>query len=415
MCPKQPRAQCWRLFSQFVFALAVPFILARSLFAFDSVTINNVRTAPLVGPIHHGLQVETNGISDPSLSFYDVQIKPDGSGPFAPWQIYNAEVQPYDGRLINLPYRNGIQSLAADIVYCVRVRAVYGREVTPWAQRCGVRLTVGSVTPGDEDSDGLTNAEEFALGIDPQDRDSDRDGIDDATEVAGGSDPDHAYYSDLVARTPSIDFGMGDPFGRRRNQHQIIVIENTGEELAVLEEIRVVDEGAPGSSAAFHIGPHPDSLSPVPPRNILRLPITFLPVARGLVAARVEIVSNSPEPVASVSVTGTGVEIPDCAIRPEAIDFGTVSVNDEAVLTRDVVISNIPEPSPETETAFGFTVRSTVNGIAPGIRGFVLPQGEEIRIPILFQHPEPGDYEGFLEIRSAYCGIQRVEVSGRAE
>lgn len=388
---------------------------AHSAFAFDNVTITAVRSVVLEGPIHHGLQIETNGIGDPSLSFYDVQIKPDGSGPFAPWQIYNAEIQPYDSRLINLPYRNGIQALAADVIYCVRVRAVYGREVTSWASRCGVTLTTGPVTSGDADEDGLTNAQEFALGIDPQDRDSDRDGIDDGTEVAGGSDPDHGYYPDLVVRTPSINFGEGDPFGRRRNQHQFIEIENNGEELATIEEVRVVDEGVAGLSFAFHVGAHPETLSHIPPQNILRLPISFLPIVRGMVSARVEIVTNNPEPADFVSVTGTGVEIPNCDISPEIIDFGTVAVDDEAVLTRDVVISNIPTPAPDIETAFGFTIRSTVDGIAPGIRGFILPQGEEVRIPVLFQHPEAGDYNGFLEIRSAYCGTQRVELRGRAE
>ncbi len=176
-----------------------------------------------------------------------------------------------------------------------------------------------------------------------------------------------------------------------------------------------MDEGPAGSSAAFRVGPHPENISHIPPQNILRLPISFLPVARGSVSARVEIVTNNPEPVAIARVAGFGVEIPNCIISSERIDFGTVAADNEAVLTRDIVISNIPIPAPAEETAFGFTIHSTVEGIAPGIRGFILPQGEEVQIPVLFQHPEPGDYNGFLEIRSAYCGTQRVEVRGRAE
>ena len=44
--------------------------------------------------------------------------------------------------------------------------------------------------PGtDTDGDGLTDAEELALGSDPLDADSDGDGVDDSTEVAAGTDP----------------------------------------------------------------------------------------------------------------------------------------------------------------------------------------------------------------------------------
>jgi hypothetical protein len=278
-----------------------------------------------------------------------------------------------------------------------------------------VRLTAPPVTTGDDDGDGLTNAQELAMGLDPQDRDSDRDGIDDGTEVAGGTDPEHAYRPHLVIRTPTLNFGEGGPFGLRRSQHQFIEIENNGEEQAGIREVRFVDDGVVGSAMAFRVGHYPSLLSHIPPRNVLRLPISFLPLRRGFVSARLEVFQEGSDIAESASLTGVGVEIPDCQIHPEAIDFGAVRVDDRRVLTQDIVIRNIPTPSPPTETHFGFTIHSTVDGISPGMRGFVLPQGKEVKIPILFQHPRPGSYEGFLEIRSAVCGVQRVELKGRAE
>jgi large repetitive protein len=41
----------------------------------------------------------------------------------------------------------------------------------------------------DDDGDGLTNAQELALGTNPFNRDSDGDGVDDNVEIANGTDP----------------------------------------------------------------------------------------------------------------------------------------------------------------------------------------------------------------------------------
>ncbi len=50
------------------------------------------------------------------------------------------------------------------------------------------------VPSGDDgDGDGLTDAEEAALGTDPNDPDSDDDGFDDGSEILGGTNPLYAH------------------------------------------------------------------------------------------------------------------------------------------------------------------------------------------------------------------------------
>lgn len=51
---------------------------------------------------------------------------------------------------------------------------------------------------GDSDTDGLTDAEEEALGTDPNNPDSDNDGILDGEEVANGTDPNDANSGPLI-------------------------------------------------------------------------------------------------------------------------------------------------------------------------------------------------------------------------
>ncbi len=63
----------------------------------------------------------------------------------------------------------------------------------------------------DLDGDGLTNAEEEALGTDPEDADTDDDGMDDGTEVENGADPlDPDTDDDGI---PDGEDGLGDDDG----------------------------------------------------------------------------------------------------------------------------------------------------------------------------------------------------------
>lgn len=398
------------------------------VFAYSDVSITNVTSSSdLDGPAHHGLVVETAGISDPNLTFYEVNIKEDTGNPFYPtWEVYATELMPYDtGLKLNIPYRNGVLALKSGTKYCVRVRAIYTSETTDWAEECGITLTVsGSST--DADGDGLTETEEYGYGTDPNNADSDGDLVADNIEIDEGSDPNEARTPKIQVNTASINFGRGNAFGQYPNQHQYIEIENVGDDAAIIDSMTVKNVFPLffGSKEAFHVELFPSSLTHIPPENVVRIPVSFIPERNGSFRARIVIESsNNPEEIAEIELSGQGVEIPKCDLSETTIDFGTVSVDDQEVSTRRLTISNkssflgskMMGLFGASDYPFGFTVSSSNNQIVPGLRNFVLLEDTEITIPVLFRHSEAGNFDGILTIHSFQCGTQTVEVKGTAE
>ncbi|MBI4411687.1 MAG: hypothetical protein HY541_04305, partial [Deltaproteobacteria bacterium] len=158
--------------------------------------------------------------------------------------------------------------------------------------------------------------------------------------------------------------------------------------------------------------------------NVVRIPVSFIPRRNGLFRAKIVIESsNNPEEIAEIELSGRGVEIPKCDISESSLDFGTVSVDDQGVLTKDLTISNKSSfPGSRmislfggSDYPFGFTVSSSNSQFAPGLRNFVLPEDTELTIPVLFRHTEVGDFDGTITIKSFFCGEQTVEVKGTAE
>ncbi|MBI2340440.1 MAG: choice-of-anchor D domain-containing protein [Deltaproteobacteria bacterium] len=397
------------------------------VFSYSDVKISGVSSADFEGPAHHGLVVETEGISDPNLTYYEVNIKEDTGNPFyPPWEVYATELMPYDtGLKLNIPYRNGILALKAGTQYCVRVRALFGSDYTDWAEECGITLTVsGSST--DVDGDGLTETEEYGYGTDPNNSDSDGDGVDDGTEIAEGGDPNEALHPQFQVNTASINFGKGNAFGQYPNQHQYIEIENVGDDVALIDSVTVqnVFPYFFGSKEVFKVGSFPSSLTHIPPENVVRIPVSFIPKRNGSFHAKVVIESsNNPEEIAEIELTGRGVEIPKCDISPDSLDFGTVSVADQEVLTKELTISNKSSLLGSkmiglfggSDYPLGFTISSSNSQIVPGLRSFVLPEDTEITVPVLFRHTEAGNFDGTLEIKSFQCGTQAIEVKGTVE
>lgn len=398
---------------------AVFILVSLKAFAFPGAVIDNANPTLLEGPAHHGITVETNGITDPNLTSYEIHLKPDTGSPIPPWATYSTQILPHDGRILNVPYRNGVLSLTTERPYCVRVRAIYGETTTPWAERCGIILPPPTPTASDDDGDGLTDDREYALGTDPHDPDSDHDGHPDGAEVATGTDPHHALLPRLLVHTTLIHFGEGNAFGGRRNQHQVIELENVGDEAVHIDRINLADVSPPESAAFFQIGAYPSTITQIPPQNRVFIPISFIPRRRGPVAAQLQIVSNNPDPLAPIPLSGTGVQIPDCSVTPESLDFGTVGAMDQDVAVHDVTLANRPvsgdtQPPNSDNTPWGFVISSTNLAMAPGLRSFVLARDEELTLPVLFQHPSAAtDYESYLDIRSFHCGVQRVHLMGR--
>ena len=408
-------------FSCFGILLGI-FLLPTSLAAYPAVTIHNARFVSFSeSPVlHHGLEVETDGISDPHLTAYEVQIKPDSGGPYPPWQVYSTKIFPDHGRFLNVPYRNGIQSLHAGTQYCVRVRAIYGETPTVWSSHCGVPVPVQNTSPVDTDGDGLTDDQEYAAGTDPRDSDTDRDSLLDGQEVSSGTDPHRPQLPQLIIRTPSVNFGEGNELGGRRNQHQVIESENVGDRAAHIQSVQVTGIQPPEALAFFQLGTFHQTISNISPQNKIFIPVSFIPRRRGDARASIRIVSDNPTPLPSIPLAGVGVEMPDCSVTPQVLDFGTVAVGDQDVAVQEVILANHPVPGDNQRlnyenTPWQFTLFTTNLGMAPGLRSFVLQRDEEIHIPVLFRHATVGDYESVLGIQSFHCGTQLVRLSGRAE
>ncbi len=385
--------------------------------AFSKAVISKVEPVELEGKAHHGIAIRVAGITDPNLTGYEIQLRKDMIPP-PPWSVYNTSIRPFDTSTLVIPFRNGIFSLQKGVTYCFRVRAIYGDAPTDWTQTCGIASTGGSGGGGDADGDGVSDDQEYALGLDPNNPDTDGDGVSDGVELANETNPDKYLFANLEILSPLLDFGDGNPAGIFPTQHKVLVLRNSGDQPVKINSISVKDVSFTGSSGTFHVGAFPGVLTNIPPKNVVRVPVSFLPRSRGPIAALAVVASSNPTDIPGAKLNGTGIDVPDCYVNPAQIDFGTVGVNDPAVSVKYVTISNKSlsgDPTPNIKTPFGFTVHTPHNALAPGLRGLLLPQGKEFKLPILFQHPVPGDYFGVITVESVACGIQNITVKAAAE
>lgn len=385
--------------------------------AYSDLVVSDVTSESFEGPAHHGLVVKTEAITDANLSHYELHIKEDTGNPlYPPYRVYQSEISPYDIQDYNIPYRNGVLALGTDKTYCIRIRPHYNyNEVKPWTEVCGIRLEMpDDVSSDDGDGDGLSDQEEYAYGTDPNNSDSDGDGVDDGREIAHGGDPNTYLFAQLALKTSVIDFGNGTPFGQLLNQHQYIEIHNVGEDVAYIDGVSLINPSSDAAMASFKIGAFPETLSAVAPHNILRVPVSFIPTARGEMTAEVQIVSsNSVEELEPVSLSGVGSAMPHCHIGTTTIDFGSVSLSQSGVIKKSLTVSNKSQNGePVSDAILSFVMSSSTNRVVPALQNFVLPPETEITVPILVVADEAGSLNGQIHIKSPFCGDQIVEILG---
>lgn len=400
-----------------VFFIFVILCFSNLAAAFPQLKISKVEAVALDGPAHHGLIVRIDGIVDPNLSRLELNLREDSPQP-PPWSVYSTELRPFDASSILVPFRNGIFAMKMETKYCLRVRAIYGPTATSWTEACGVTATGAPSSSGDSDNDGILDDKEYALGLDPNNADTDGDGVIDGTELANGTDPLKYLFSNLEILTPLLDFGNGEPSGLLPTQHKVLVLRNNGDQPVTISKISVVGGSFPGAEAAFKVGAFPSVLTHIQPQNVVRIPVSFQPKWRGIMAAKVLVSPASGTPLEPATVTGVGYNIPDCFVSPAVVDFGIVPVSDPAASVRYVTISNktiTGDLNPNSGTPFGFTVHSSDEEVAPGLRGLFLPKGKEFKLPILFQHLTKGNHNATVTIESLVCGKQTITVTAEAK
>lgn len=374
-------------------------------------------------PIHHGLYLEILMAPNPKLSSYEVQIKKDRRDIGMNWEKYSSTLLPYLNQYLFIPYRNGKLSLEAGVRYCLRLRAVYGSEVSPWVRQCNLLFNINERIESDEDRDGLLDHEEYILGTDPRNRDSDGDHFLDGEEIEMEIDPNRPQIAEINLRSPTINFGPGDPLGQKRSQHQHLTIENIGEVPLRVSGLSLINHNEIPGIDAFHIDPNLSNgfnLSQIPPDNIIHIPLSFIPTFRGEAAAQIRIQSNLALNN-TVTLHGEGVGFPDCSFEPEEIDFGTVIQNNQELSIENLTIKNRaptqfrPDRDFNQSSVWELSISSTENEFVPLQQSLKLNANQIARVPILFRHESRGEHRGHIEIRSFLCGTLRIPVQGKVE
>lgn len=403
-----------------ILATGICLTIGYNAVAFPQPHIAQVQSVAIQGPAHHGISIQTDGISDPNLSFYEVNIKPDNGQPVPPWGPYNTEIQPYDSKQIVVPYRDGVFSLKAGERYCVRIRGVYGNQVSGWSNSgCGAVVNMPAVPAGDTDNDGLDDASEYARGLDPRNRDVDGDGIPDGIEVDQGLDPESIQLTRLIIRQANINFGNGDRYGSQPNQHKYLEIENIGDVPALFFSMRPSNGQDPSVADIFKWGSSPASILALAPRNIARIPVSFFPNHRGLFQGSFHFDVNSDQPLPEVTLSGTGAGFADCTFSTHNLDFGHVAIGSQDILAQSFTVSNRPELGSELpanqNTPLSFTLISTDPEVVPVVDHYRLAPGAQVEVNVVFKHLTRGEHRGAIKISSEDCEDNIVEFVGIVE
>lgn len=373
-----------------LFAFLLPLTdLSAAVPVFERLTIKGVTTlTALPLPVHHGLSIKIAPIADPNLRAFRLEVSDDNG---LKWHLYDDAIRPYNTDNIVIPFRSSNYGLRALHPYRLKLCAIYGAGAESCAQSEFTIQQVAGSDVLDSDDDGLREITEYEWGVDPRNPDSDHDDMSDRIEVAYGLDPNLAQHPLLTLDSSSIDFGDGDSFGSRPNQHQSIVIRNTGDRPLRISNImiRSEPEGVFIPSDEYHL------ISEISPNNAASFPVDFLPQGDWPMRATIDIISDDREHFpATIELTGRGIPTPVMEVRTEApeINIGNVEVGD-TVTSNTVTVRNVGD-APLNVTAY---VDHALGFVVTPRHFTIVPTGWQ-NLTIKFMPDWRGSYDGRLTI-----------------
>ena len=184
--------------------------------------------------------------------------------------------------------------------------------------------------------------------------------------------------------------------------------------------LRITDIQLEDPAASFDLELHNCDGALLQSEESCRLQVRFTPAAEGKLDAAIQIVSETPEPMATVALTGNAIE-PRLRVSPSRVDFGRLPVH-SGVRVQQVVMANDGSAALELGSLrLSTQAEDAFLMIVDGCSQAILSPGEECRLEVSFQALEEGPQTATIEIPSgdpdisATLELEGVGARGRLE
>jgi len=355
--------------------------------AFPGVRIRSVDfVQDMPAPYHHGVKISISQIDDPNLSAFKLYLRKDDADD---WNLYDDAIKPYNSEVISLPYRGRYYAFGTDQDYSLRLCAVYGNRGEECSEgMLAIPRIAGS--QADIDDDGISEADEYRYGTDPLNPDSDLDDMSDRFEIAHGLDSNLTEKPSLGLVRSIENIVEASPYGDLPEQHQAIILENTGDRFLRIFDILVEDD-----NSVFRVSNNYQHISEIAPGNAVGFNVDFIPETEAVESREIVILSDDRAhyPL-RINLRGQGTRQPSLNVDydQEEIDFGEVEVG--ATVKINISVENV---------GFGNELRVTAY-VSNALNFQVFPRrfelGRESRdIVIRFTPDWAGTYEGVLKVQ----------------